>query len=125
MSHARRLPASTDADRPRIEGASSSPAGGEAGLRDGIDALGVALGAALRTAFDKDRFAYDFADVDGIIRAQKAAAWNEAKGKLRAFAAVSGQFEDGGAGRTHATYLRIDSEVETFIRRIETEGLDR
>lgn len=57
-----------------------------------------------------------------LIGAVKAAAWEEAKGKLRALVALSGQNPASEEGTER--YERIKGKVERFIRSFEEYGLD-
>lgn len=65
----------------------------------------------------------EFLDVkQRIIGAHKAATWEEAKRKLRAVVALSGQAlaSEEGAAR----YERIRTTVEGFIAKFEADALD-
>lgn len=61
------------------------------------------------------RTSFDF------IGTLKAATWEEAKGKLRAMAALEGSGSSGEAVRPYR-HERISDAVETFIRSFEDEG---
>jgi hypothetical protein len=52
----------------------------------------------------------------------KAILWEEAKGKLRAVAAASGQYHSGAAGAEYSKWEKVEKAVENFILSFEAEG---
>jgi hypothetical protein len=55
------------------------------------------------------------------IRLAKAGLWEEAKGKLRALAAVNGQVHEGDG--FSPDWEEVRNAVEDFIRQFEEDGL--
>lgn len=60
-------------------------------------------------------------DLDTIMRAIKAQTWEDAKGKLRAMAAIQGSYP-AKAGNDDK-WEQFDQKVEAFITDIEDWGL--
>lgn len=61
------------------------------------------------------------------VLALKGAAWEEAKGKLRALVAIQGSFSSVLIGDEtnleRQRWLDLSAQVEDFIRDVEDEGL--
>lgn len=53
----------------------------------------------------------------------KAMLWEEAKGKLRAFAAVQGSYPSGKDPHTGERWEQLDLKIEQFITDIENNAL--
>jgi len=61
-------------------------------------------------------------DNDDVMNAIKAHAWEDAKGKLRGFAAIQGSYSSGSGHGDK--YAEVDAMVETFIFDIENNGMN-
>lgn len=59
-------------------------------------------------------------DAEGMIGLHKAILWEEAKGKLRAMAAASGQITS--TARRSPDWRSVSEAVEKFIRKFESDG---
>lgn len=67
------------------------------------------------TSSQSERFAVD--------NALKEAAWQQAKGHLRALVGIQGSYMGGEGTGTYKRYQQCKLRIETFILSIENDGL--